>query len=62
MKMFFRGLSCTAQKWRTRRRMVSLASDPELTKKEWLRSPGASSASFAANAMVGSVVHWKKLL
>lgn len=42
--------------------MVSLASEPELLKKAWLRSPGASSASLAASRMVGSVVHWKKLL
>ena len=62
MKMFFRGWSCTAQKCRTRRRMVSLASEPELLKKAWLRSPGVSSASFAASLTVGSVVQPKKLL
>jgi hypothetical protein len=62
MKMFFSGLSCTAQKWRTRRRMVSLASEPELVKKAWSRSPGVSSASLADSSIVGSTVHWKKLL
>ncbi len=62
MKMFFPGWSWTAQKWRTSRRMVSLASEPELVKNAWLRSAGVSSASLAASSMVGSVVHWKKLL
>ena len=42
--------------------MVSLASEPEFMKNAWLMSPGASSASLAARRMVGSVVHWKKLL
>ena len=60
--MFFCGLSCTAQKCRTMRRMVSLASEPELEKNAWFRSPGVSSASLPARRMVGSVVHMKKLL
>ncbi len=42
--------------------MVSLASDPELLKKTWFRSPGVSSASLAARRTVGSVVQEKKLL
>ncbi|EJT85477.1 hypothetical protein PPS11_07850 [Pseudomonas putida S11] len=39
----------------------SLASEPELVKKTWFRSPGASSASLAASAAAGALVLWLKL-
>ena len=41
---------------------VSLASDPEPAKNTWLIRLPVNAASRSASSMVGTVVHWKKLL
>jgi len=61
MNFFLAGLPRALFTYQINFTTESMASEPELVKNTWFRSPGASSASFAASAAAGAFVLWLKV-